>query len=206
MSDIDRQLGAFLRSLDQSQFLRFCAMIQVRPPNPDSGLDLTWQQWRDNRTTGILAAKRNNPPYYESVILHAFPASLDGQELLRHVLSINDNELCDLYRQILDKSGLTLHTTQRPQFTLEIIDCEQLDPARWARALRLSGVKQLQPEQADSQPDPPTETSITTGPDFATPSSQPVGESQRWSRQDKLGAIGILVTILLAILGWFVFT
>ncbi len=203
---VQRQLGAFLRSLEQVQFLRFCRRIRVRPRDSNDGLSLSWDQWKDNKVIGVVAAKQNNPAYYESVVLHAFPTSSEGQELLRHMLSLEDMELLQFYREIMDKSGLVLHVAQRPQFTLEVLDSEQMDPARWTKAKRLAGivVTPRQPEtlrRAEDAEDAPPEPKL---PKTAYRVAGVAPQPRSWSRGEKIAVASIIVTIILAVIGWIV--
>jgi hypothetical protein len=196
MSDIHRQLGAFLRSLERDQFLRFCQMIRVNPPDPHDGLGQTWDQWRDNRVIGILAAKRNNPKYYETIVLHAFPATREGQELLRYMLTVDDSDFLDFYRKVTDKHGIVLHGAARPQLTLEILDCEQLDPARWTRGLQHLGLEKAERQQtADSASVPAPETPSHWRQAIEPPSSATIAP-RRWTRADVIGAISVIVMII----------
>lgn len=197
---VQQQLGAFLRSLDEAQFRRFCHMIRLPTPDLNDGLWSSWEQWKDYQSISIVATKQNNPSYYESVVLPAFPSNREGQELLRYMLALKDTDLLDFYRAIMDKT-VVLHVAQRPQLTLEILDAKQMDPARWVKAKRRAGIgvaihKPLEASQAaNTESIPPASAALpsTTGASEVAPQSRP------WSRNEKIGLISALAAVVAAV-------
>lgn len=149
--------------------------------------------------------KAKQSPYYESVILHAFPTTHAGQALLRYMLSLEDSDLLNFYRRVKDRSGV-LHGAQRPQFTLETLDCEQVDPARWKQAIRLAGIETTvhQPEAPERAPETEDTPHQPEAP-AAVPEKHKITPAGRsWSRGEKIAVASIIVTVIFTVIGWIV--
>lgn len=76
-------------------------------------------------------------------------AQTEQGRIERYLRSLSQNDFLKFYRKIMDKHGLMLHTAQRPDFTAEILECEQMDPARWIKACRHAGIVATEPNSSN---------------------------------------------------------
>ncbi len=110
-------------------------------------------------------------------------AQSEQGKVARHLKQLSDNEFLDFYRKLMDEQGHVLHSSQRPNLTNRIMDCENSDPARWIKACRQAGIDAA-PNNSD------------VGSEIA---ASPTQRRRPWTRTEKLTLAGVIATILVGI-------